>query len=108
MDDDDLSLGKTPFSGAAEIARLLGRIEGALIDIRGDIKASTEAQMATNAEMKLIDRRVINLEGREDSRKRSSRIAAAIALGLLLPTLSAVNNAHAWFANVNAMCFPRK
>ena len=108
MDDDDLSLGKTPFTGTAEIARLLGRIEGALIDIRGDIKASTEAQMATNAEMKLIDRRVINLESREDSRKRSSRVIAAIALGLLLPTLGAVNQAYAWFSTVNSMCFPRK
>ena len=103
---DDLLLGR--ITGAAEIARLLGRIEGALIDIRGDIQASTEAQKATNREMGLIDRRVIALESKEDSRRRTSRIAAAAALGLMLPAISAVNNAHAWFNTVNDIIFPRK
>jgi hypothetical protein len=108
MANDDLPLSGSPFTGAAEIARLLGRIEGALIDIRGDIQASTEAQKATNREMGLIDRRVIALESKEDSRKRISRITAGIALGLLIPALSAVNNAHAWFNAVNDIIFPRK
>ena len=106
--DDDLLPGKTPFTGAAEIAHLLGRIESSLIDIRSDIQASTEAQKATSREMGLIDRRVISLEGREDSRKRVSRVVAAIALGLLIPALSAVNQAHAWFSTVNSTCFPRR
>lgn len=105
---DHLSLGRTPFTGAEEIAHLLGRIEASLIDIRGDIQASTEAQKATNREMGLIDRRVIALESKEDGRKRASRIAAAVALGLLIPALSAVNEAHAWLNTVNATIFPRK
>lgn len=106
--DDGLRRGQSPFTGAVEIAHLLGRIETSLIDIRGDIQASTEAQKATNTEMKLIDRRVIALEGREDSRKRASRIAAAIGLGLLIPALSAIGQAHAWLNVVNSTCFPRR
>lgn len=106
--DNDLLPGKTPFTGAAEIAHLLGRIESSLIDIRSDIQASTKVQESTNDEIRRIDRRVIDLEGREDLRKRSSRVVAAIALGLLIPALSAVNQAHAWFSTVNSTCFPRR
>lgn len=43
-----------------------------------------------------------------DSRKLFSRVAAGVALGLLIPALSAVNDAHAWFNTVNATIFPRK
>jgi hypothetical protein len=105
---DDLLRGRGSFTRAEEMANLLGRIEATLIDIRSDIQASTKAQETTNLEMRTIDRRVVDLESKEDLRKRVSRIAAGVALGLLIPALSAVNDAHAWFSTVNDTIFPRK
>jgi hypothetical protein len=105
---DDLLRGGVAFTRSEEMANLLGRIEATLGGIRSDIQASTKAQETTNLEMRQIDRRVVDLESKEDSRKRLSRVAAGVALGLLIPALSAINDAHAWFSTVNATIFPRK
>jgi hypothetical protein len=105
---DDLLRGRVPFSRAEEMANLLGRIEATLIDIRGDIQASTKVQEETNREMGRIDRRVVYLESREDIRKRTSRIVAAVVLALLIPTISAANHVYTWFSVVNDTIFPRK
>ena len=105
---DDLLRGRVTFSRAEEMANLLGRIEATLIDIRGDIQASTKVQEETNREMGRIDRRVVYLESREDIRKRTSRIVAAVVLALLIPTISAANHVYTWFSAVNDTIFPRK
>ena len=105
---DDLLRGRGSFTRSEEMANLLGRIEATLGGIRSDIQASTKAQETTNLEMRQIDRRVVDLESKEDSRKRLSRVAAGVALGLLIPALSAINDAQAWFSTVNATIFPRK
>ena len=105
---DDLLRGGVAFTRSEEMANRLGRIEATLGGIRSDIQASTKAQETTNLEMRRIDRRVVDLESKEDSRKLLSRVAAGVALGLLIPALSAINDAHAWFSTVNATIFPRK
>jgi hypothetical protein len=106
--DDLLLRGRVPLNRAEEIANLLGRIEVTLSDIRTDIQASTEAQVMANKEMMAIDRRVVYLESREDIRKRTSRIVAAVVLALLIPTISAANHVYTWFSVVNDTIFPRK
>jgi hypothetical protein len=113
MGEDDLMEGspfppRIPLTRGAEIAHLLGRIEATLEELRHDVQDSTRAQDATNVELRLIDRRVIQLEDKEESRKRYSRVMSFIALGLMVPAFTSVQQLHNWFLTVNNVCFPKK
>jgi hypothetical protein len=104
--EDDMLHGRMPLTRGAEIAHLLGRIEATLSEMRRDIQASVKTQESIIGKMQQIDYRVIRLEGKEEDRKRFSRIVSIIALGLMLPALNAAHQLHGWFMTVNSTCFP--
>ena len=105
---DEELCSKIPLTRGAEIAHLLGRIEVTLKDMRADIQSGNLAQSELAKQLLLLDRRVLNLEGKEVSRKMVSRAVAVVVLAVLIPTINAADQLHDWFNAVDKFCFNKK
>ena len=107
FDDIDLSKG-APLTDGAQIARLLGRIETTLIDMRRDIQENTHAQADLTTRLSLMDRRVGVLENDRQTRIRYGRMYGIVAMALLVPSLNLIQQIHGWFVAVNDVSFSLK
>jgi hypothetical protein len=104
---DDELCSRVPLTRGAEIAHLLGRIEVTLKDMRLDIQSGNLAQTEFAKQLLLLDRRVLQLEGKEGARKMISRAVAVVALAVLIPAVNAADQLHDWFSSVDKFCFPK-
>jgi hypothetical protein len=107
-DDGEFS-ERVAVTRSSEIARVLGRIEQTLIDMRRDIQAGTLAQGELTKQLVKLDRRVFTLESNEETRKLVSRVVSVIALAVvsatLVPAIKAADQLHDWFDAVDKLCF---
>ena len=106
--DDDLS-EKVPVTrwNVAEIAQMLGRVESTLLDMRSDIRTSTEIQNRLSDKIEGVTDRVSELEIRERGRTKLSRVIGTVLLVLILPAINLVRNVHDWFDIVDDVCYPK-
>jgi hypothetical protein len=104
---DEEMAERVPVTRTSEIARLLGRIEQTLIDMRRDIQAGTKAQGELATQLGKMDQRVLRLENKEADRTRYSRVMGVVMLAVLVPTANMIGTVHNWFNTVDKQCFPR-
>lgn len=109
---DEELYSRVPFTRGAEIAHLLGRIEVTLKDMRADIQAGNLAQSEFAKQLLVLDRRVLTLESKEETRKLVSRVVSVIALAVvsatLIPAIKAADQLHDWFDAVDRFCLNKK
>jgi len=106
-EEDDVDLtGRCVLHTDSSVARLLGRIEATLREMRRDIQEGVEAQKLIGVSLAAHDTRIGKLEESERNRVKINRVISVIAVALLVPTLNWANYVYTWFHEVSAACFP--
>jgi hypothetical protein len=111
MDDftEEELRSKVPINrwSGSDIARMLGRIEVTLMEMRADIQESNQAQTLMLTQVQKIDNRVGALEVKERDRTVFSQRAGRVMLVLLVPMIFAMSHISQWFDGVSDMCYPK-